>query len=120
MGQNICCPLSTKYSYNLSIVFFWGGGGLVRSCFGGGWSELMCDNLGKTDGFIRSLLHSCHLHNPQTKSSWPNCCVRRGLFLHSYTCSSQKSFYELLMHGHVLRWLTHKETFQNKIKPEVS
>lgn len=21
MGQNICCPLSTKYSYNLSIVF---------------------------------------------------------------------------------------------------
>lgn len=119
MGQNICCPLSTKYSYNLSIVFF-GGGGLVRSCFGGGWSDLMCDNLGKTDGFIRSLLHSCHLHNPQTKSSWPNCCVRRGLFLHSYTCSSQKSFYELLMHGHVLRWLTHKETFQNKIKPEVS
>lgn len=120
MGQNICCPLSTKYSYNLSIVFFLGGGGLVRSCFGGGWSDLMCDNLGKTDGFIRSLLHSCHLHNPQTKSSWPNCCVRRGLFLHSYTCSSQKSFYVLLMHRHVLRWLTHKKTFQNKIKPEVS
>lgn len=26
MGQNICCPLSTKYSYNLSIVLEGGGG----------------------------------------------------------------------------------------------
>lgn len=84
---------------------------MVRSCFGGGWFDLMCDNLGKIDGFIRLLLYFCYLYNFWIKLLWLNCCVRRGFFLYLYICSLWKFFYEFFMYGYVLRWLIYKKIF---------
>lgn len=60
------------------------GGGLVSELSGGGWSDLMCDNQGKTDGFIRSLLHSCIYIIPR-QSRHGQIVVSEGDFFYTHT-----------------------------------